>query len=43
MHLFNINNNKIKQFGFSINNTIGSTPQLNIWTDNWIEFFKKYR
>lgn len=26
-------------FGFEIDNTIGLTPQINSWHDDWIEFF----
>ncbi|MEM7714827.1 MAG: fructosamine kinase family protein [Cyanobacteria bacterium P01_A01_bin.68] len=33
----------VKQFGWDINNTIGSTPQINTWTEDWVEFFTKYR
>ncbi|HEY9636044.1 MAG TPA: fructosamine kinase family protein [Coleofasciculaceae cyanobacterium] len=32
-----------KGFGWDINNTIGSTPQINNWTSNWVEFFAEYR
>jgi fructosamine-3-kinase len=31
------------QFGWERNNTIGSTPQVNTWTDNWADFFAEYR
>lgn len=31
------------QFGFAIDNTIGSTPQLNQWSDSWIDFWQKQR
>lgn len=31
------------QFGWERNNTIGSTPQPNDWTDNWAEFFAQHR
>lgn len=31
------------QFGFSSNNYIGSTPQINTFCDSWITFFKDYR
>ncbi len=31
------------KFGWDINNTIGSTPQINTWTENWVEFFTKHR
>jgi len=30
-------------FGWSNNNYIGTTPQLNQQTDNWIEFWRDYR
>lgn len=30
-------------FGWEQNNTIGSTPQINNWTSNWVEFFTEYR
>ncbi|XP_051122656.1 protein-ribulosamine 3-kinase, chloroplastic isoform X2 [Andrographis paniculata] len=32
-----------KGFGFHINNTIGSTPQINTWTSDWIEFYGTHR
>ncbi len=32
-----------KGFGWDINNTIGSTPQINTWTSNWIKFFAEHR
>ncbi|MDH5648455.1 MAG: fructosamine kinase family protein, partial [Gammaproteobacteria bacterium] len=31
------------QFGWYRNNTIGSTPQPNDWTQSWIEFYRKHR
>lgn len=31
------------RFGWYRNNTIGLTPQVNTTTDNWIEFFRRYR
>jgi fructosamine-3-kinase len=31
------------QFGWEINNTIGSTPQINTWTSNWADFFAEHR
>jgi len=31
------------QFGWTIDNTIGSTPQVNTPTDDWIEFWRNYR
>lgn len=30
-------------FGWERNNTIGSTPQINPWTDRWDEFFAEHR
>ncbi|KNA13696.1 hypothetical protein SOVF_114300 [Spinacia oleracea] len=30
-------------FGFEVDNTIGSTPQINTWTSDWIEFYGKHR
>lgn len=30
-------------FGWVRNNTIGSTPQINPWTENWAEFFAHQR
>jgi protein-ribulosamine 3-kinase len=30
-------------FGWSRDNTIGSTPQLNDWDDNWVTFFRDRR
>jgi fructosamine-3-kinase len=30
-------------FGWHQDNTIGETPQLNPWTQNWAEFFARYR
>jgi len=32
-----------EQFGWHRNNTIGSTPQMNPWTDNWADFFAEHR
>ncbi len=32
-----------QNFGFEINNTIGSTPQINTWMDNWADFFAQQR
>ena len=31
------------KFGWDLNNTIGSTPQINTWTSDWAEFFAEYR
>jgi fructosamine-3-kinase len=30
-------------FGWQINNTIGSTLQINTWTGDWVEFYTKHR
>ncbi|WP_044500513.1 fructosamine kinase family protein [Nostoc sp. PCC 7107] len=30
-------------FGWDMNNTIGSTPQINTWTADWGEFYGKHR
>ena len=32
-----------KGFGWEINNTIGSTPQINNWTEDWAEFWAEHR
>lgn len=31
------------RYGWKINNTIGSTPQINQWQDNWADFFAQQR
>ncbi len=31
------------KFGWSQNNTIGSTPQVNNWTEKWSDFFADHR
>ncbi|WP_055077304.1 fructosamine kinase family protein [Pseudanabaena sp. 'Roaring Creek'] len=30
-------------FGWDRNNTIGATPQINNWTNDWIDFWQEYR
>lgn len=30
-------------FGWHRSNTIGSTPQINTWTENWIDFYREHR
>ena len=30
-------------FGWERDNTIGSTPQLNSWTEDWLTFLRQYR
>jgi fructosamine-3-kinase len=32
-----------KGFGWTMNNTIGSTPQINTWTADWVEFYRQHR
>jgi fructosamine-3-kinase len=32
-----------EQFGWHRPNTIGSTPQINDWSDNWLDFFTTQR
>jgi fructosamine-3-kinase len=32
-----------RQFGWHTDNTIGSTPQINTWEDNWATFFTNHR
>ncbi|MGI0479331.1 fructosamine kinase family protein [Geminocystis sp. CENA526] len=39
LHQYQVN----KPFGWYINNTIGSTPQINDWGDNWANFFAEKR
>ncbi len=34
---------KETRFGWKMNNTIGSTPQINDWCDNWADFFAEKR
>ncbi len=31
------------EFGFDFDNTIGTTPQVNKWTKDWVNFFGTYR
>jgi fructosamine-3-kinase len=31
------------RFGWKRDNTIGSTPQINNWTDDWVEFLRVHR
>ncbi|KAH0980365.1 hypothetical protein GBA52_007542 [Prunus armeniaca] len=32
-----------KGFGFEVNNTVGSTPQINTWSSDWIQFYGEHR
>ncbi len=34
---------KKEKFGFDIDNTIGTTPQINEWSDDWTKFFREHR
>jgi protein-ribulosamine 3-kinase len=34
---------KESRFGFDMNNTIGATPQINDWSEEWVEFFREQR
>ncbi len=38
-----LHRNTAERFGFAIDNTIGSTAQLNAWTDDWVDFWRKQR
>ncbi|MDJ1174075.1 fructosamine kinase family protein [Roseofilum capinflatum] len=31
------------EFGWDGNNTIGSTPQINTWTADWVDFYREHR
>lgn len=33
----------VDKFGWMLNNTIGSTPQINTWTTDWAEFWAVHR
>jgi len=30
---------RASRYGFEVDNTIGTTPQINSWNDDWVEFF----
>jgi fructosamine-3-kinase len=32
-----------QRFGWERNNTIGSTPQINTWSEHWADFFAEHR
>ncbi|KAK8464861.1 hypothetical protein PHAVU_010G092700 [Phaseolus vulgaris] len=32
-----------KGYGFDVDNTIGSTPQINTWSSDWIQFYGEHR
>ena len=42
-HLAAMHKVKQNRFGWDMNNTIGSTPQINTWTDSWVEFYTEHR
>ncbi|MEQ8542162.1 MAG: fructosamine kinase family protein [Coleofasciculus sp. D1-CHI-01] len=43
MHQATPPQDKDGRFGWNQNNTIGSTPQINDWMDDWAEFFAEHR
>lgn len=45
MHQYSPSNSNLSRgdFGWDINNTIGSTPQINTWTENWANFWAEHR
>jgi len=43
LQLANMHKSENDQFGWFDDNTIGSTPQVNQFTDSWIEFWKDNR
>ncbi|MBD2177635.1 fructosamine kinase family protein [Pseudanabaena sp. FACHB-1998] len=42
-HLAAMHQVKSDRFGWDRANTIGATPQINHWTNNWIDFWREYR
>ncbi|RDY05710.1 Protein-ribulosamine 3-kinase, chloroplastic [Mucuna pruriens] len=32
-----------KGYGFNVDNTIGSTPQINTWSSDWVQFYGEHR
>lgn len=32
-----------QRYGFDVDNSIGSTPQINAWNDSWVNFWQKER
>ncbi len=38
-----LHQNTNEQFGFYLDNTIGSTHQLNQWSNDWVDFWQKQR
>jgi fructosamine-3-kinase len=41
MHRYRITDSP--RFGWHLDNTIGSTPQVNTWENDWMTFFKNHR
>lgn len=41
--LARLHRHRADRFGWSRDNTIGSTPQPNPWTDDWVAFFREQR
>ena len=41
--LANLHRSRVAQFGWHIDNTIGSTPQRNAWSDDWLAFYLEHR
>ena len=33
----------VSRYGWDIDNTIGATPQINTWRDDWIQFYGEHR
>ncbi len=33
----------VPRFGWRMDNTIGDTPQINTWSDNWLDFWREQR
>jgi fructosamine-3-kinase len=42
-HLAKLHQFPQEQFGWHRDNTIGSTPQINTWNENWIDFWREHR
>ena len=42
INLANMHRITREQFGWHRDNTIGSTPQINTQSDNWVEFFREH-
>jgi protein-ribulosamine 3-kinase len=41
--LAELHRNRERAYGFAQDNFIGTTPQLNAWKDNWIDFWREQR